>query len=245
MELNTLHPRKTKNYKRIRILRLRKLRLSNRKNSVLNKSSNKKNKNNNLMPLDRSILRNYIEILSYKINNLILDLKKIQELKIETNNFNQKIYLLRILSNDRNLKNELNTKLSLNLKEKIAFFKSKGGSDINSIKLDSIFTNIVKMLEELKTDINKISYENDIEVAFKKLKDNLKLCKSFIELFDKIFNNKQTLKQALTEENKANLFKFVEETKKTSSKSNKIGKLKKLNNKKVNIIKNKQKNKKQ
>lgn len=249
IELNTLHPRYKKHNKRLRIIRLRKLRLFRRKKSGVHrhKSTIYKKIKDNFIQLDGSILRNYIKILSYKINNLISDLKKIQEFKTEIIKFNQNIYLLRILSNDKNLKDELNTKLSLNLKEKIAFFKSKGGSDINYIKFNSIFTNLVKKLEELKADINKISDEKELKNAFKILKDNLKLSKTLIELFNKIFNNKQNLNKALTEENKANLFKIVQETKVTTADSGKNGKLKKLKNvrnKKANNIKNKHRNKK-
>lgn len=172
-------------------------------------------------------MRKYTDIISLKLDTLASDIKRLKSLKEETDSFNQKIFLLRILADDKSLKSEFKSKLNLNIDEKLAYYKSKKNSDIQTIKINSMHKMLQKKLLELKGEFRRIFTENDLKNIKKKLALSVKNCIDFSKLIKKIFDKKQTVKKLTKKVNKENLYKLT--VKKGKGKNFKMSKkLKKL-----------------
>lgn len=198
---------------------------------------------NDTILLEKNSMKSYINIVSNKLDTLTSDIKKLKNLKEEIDSFNKKIYLLRILAEDKSLNAELKSKLNLNLQEKLSFFLNKKDSDIQNIKLKSMFKILQKKLNDLKREFKGIISENDFDNYKKKLAKNLKNIINFSNLVKKIYEKKQNAKKLTKEIHRNKLYKLTIDEGKGKGKSFKLGrKLKKYKKSKKN--KKNKKNKK-
>jgi hypothetical protein len=179
-----------------------------------------------------------MDIISLKIESLGNDLKKLKFLKEENDSFNQNIFLLRILANDKSLKSEFKSKinLDLNIDEKLSYFNSRKNSDIETIKSNSMYKILQKKLNEIKFEFKKIIKENDLKNAKKKLIEIIKSCVEFSKLIKNIFDKRQSVKKFAKKANLENLFKLtIKDNKKPKVEKNKVN-IRNLKNNKGGII---------
>ena len=209
-----------KYYRLYKLYRQKKrIKFQNKKNFLI-KNFDLKNlkKFNETNFIEKKLFKKYIDIISLKIESLSNDLKKLKILKEQNDSFNQNIFLLRILANDKSLKSEFKSKINLNLNidEKLSYFNSRKNSDIELIKSNSMYKILQKKLSEIKMEFKKVFTENHLKNAKKKLIEIIKNCIEFSKLIKKIFDKRQNVKKFAKKANLDNLFKLTTKNKKNT-----------------------------